>query len=112
MNFRKPESLKNKLDTLIKKYGNEKITIEHGCGCYEFDHYEIEEPSWKNHWESAIIIYVKDFWNNNKVTEFGRYNETNLAKPTLDELRWGCTYKQFTKWDKEFPTIIEIRDYR
>lgn len=111
MHFRKPESLKSKLDTLVKKYGTNKITIEHGCACYEFHHYDYEEPSWKNNWESTITIYVVDFWNG-KVVEFGTYTEKDLAKPTYDELDWGCYDKIFTFWEKQFPTIIEIREYR
>lgn len=108
MHFRKPESLKSKLDTLVKKYGTNKITIEHGCGCYEFHHYDYEESSWKNNWESAITVYVIDFWNG-KVIEFGRYTERELSKPT----EYDCyNYdKVYTRWDKEFPTIIEINEY-
>lgn len=107
MHFRKPESLKSKLDILVNKYGANKITIEHGCGCYEFHHYDYEEPSWKNSWESAITIYVIDFWNN-KVIEFGTYTEKDLAK--VDK-NWGYWGQVYTKWDKEFPTIIEISEY-
>ncbi len=108
MHFRKPKSLKSKLDSLVKKYGAERITIEHGCGYYEFHHYDYVEPSWKNNWEESIIIYVKDFWNNNKVVEFGEYTEKNLAKINDN---WGYYGQIYTKWDKQFPTIIEIDEY-
>lgn len=108
MHFRSPKSLKNKLDLLIKKYGIQSITIEHGCACYEFHHYDYIEPNFENGWEESIIIYIKDFWNNNKITEFGRYNEKNLAK--IDK-GWGYYGQIYTNWDKRYPTIIEIQEY-
>lgn len=108
--FRTPESLKKKLDSMIKKYGNE-FTIDHGIANYQFDHYEYYEPRWENSWTSCIIIYVKDFWHKDEVVEYGRYTEADLCKPTKYDLAWGYFEKYRAVWEKEFPTILEIREY-
>ena len=106
--YRTPESVMKRLDAMQKKLKeNEHISIDHGVAVYKFDHYEYEEPTFKNNFESCLIIYVEDFWTH-KIIEYMRLNESNLRKPNKDD--WFVELVHCS-WEKAFPTILNMREY-
>lgn len=107
MNYRKARTLKNKIDTLVKKYN--KITIEHGVANYEFSHYEFTEGNYRNKFEDTIVIYVVDFWNG-EIIEYMTLTDEMLERPTEEDYEWGFGDFVSAKWDKRYPTLLEIRE--
>lgn len=106
--YRKPESVKKRLDIMKKNLKeNENISIDHGVAVFKFDHYEYKEPSFENNFESSLIIYVEDIWSD-KIIEYMILKERNLRKPTEND--WFVELVHCS-WEKEFPTILNIREY-
>lgn len=106
--YRTVQSLKKKLDEMELKYGK-KFTIDHGIANYAYDHYQYNSPCSDNAWTESITLYVVDFWNG-KVIEYMTLTDRDLRKPTRKELEW-CYMGINASWEKEFPTILEIREY-
>lgn len=108
MIFRKPESIKARLDIMEKKIGKEKMCIDHGVVNYAYSRYEYEEPCCKNNWVSKIYIYVYDFDRNKTEILDMILTEKNLRKPTKDD--WYVELMHCS-WDKRYPSLLEIREY-
>lgn len=106
--FRKPETLKRKIDSLAKKYGRENIILDHGVGSYRFSRYEYEEASLKNNYSSTLKLFYEDF--NDAKTErlYMSLTAEDMRKPTKDD--YGREFV-FCIWEKEYPRILEIREY-
>lgn len=109
MRIRTVKGLKRKLLSLEKQYKKEEISIDHGVAVFGYDHFEYIEPTFENHFTESIIIYVKDFDFNNRIIEYMTLTDENLRKPNGDK----DYYKEFVTciWEKEFPTILYIREY-
>jgi len=104
--YRTPENIKKKIDMLIRDH--KKISIDHGIACYEYDHYEYIEGSYKNNFTPQLDVYVKDFWNNGNVILYMTLTADNMRKPTKND--WFTELVSCT-WEKEFPTILNIKEY-
>ena len=104
--YRTPESVKKRLDLMIKKG---EVVLDHGIGSYEFDHYDYYEPDWSNNFESKLVIYYKDFDVNKTVREYMTVTKNNLRKPTEDDI-----FDWFVDcyWEKEFPTLLYMKEYQ
>ena len=103
--YRTPDSVKKKIDAMLKKG---EVILDHGVGAYEFDHYEYDPPGFENRWQSRLDLFYKDFDKAKTVRLYMSLTENNLRKPNKDD--W---YVELVtcKWDKEFPTLLEVREY-
>lgn len=106
--FRSPESLKRKIDSLVKQYGSERLTLDHGIGNYQYSHYTYEDASWKNKYKSSITIWYIDFDKNKTVKPYMTLTEDNMRKPNKND--WFVELVSCI-WEKEYPTLLEIREY-
>ena len=104
--LRSPESIKKRLD-LMQKSG--KVILDHGVGAYKFDHYDYEEPSFENGYESKLVIYYEDFDMDKTVREYMTVSEGNLRKPTDQDC---MTWLVDCYWDKAYPTLLYMREYQ
>ena len=106
MHLRTPESIKRKLDAMLKK--NETITIDHGVSVYEFDHYDYEAPSVYNKFESMITIWVKDFDPAHTPIVYMQLREDDLRSPNKND--WGIDLITCV-WETAWPMCLYIREY-
>lgn len=106
--YRTAKSIKRRLDVMIKRYGENKITIDHGVANYEFDHYEFTKGSFKNNYVDTIEIFVRDFDRDNSVISYMVASEESLRKPNKKD--W-FTNLIHCSWDSKYPTILYMRDY-
>ncbi len=104
--YRTPESIKRRLDLMLK---NGEVVLDHGCGSYEFDHYDYYEPNVENNWQSKLIVYYKDFDKNHTIREYMSVTEDNLRKPSKDDI-----FSWFVDcyWEKEYPTLLYMKEYQ
>lgn len=108
MIYRKPESIKTRLDLMEKKIGKANIIIDHGVASYSYSRYEYIEPSFKNNWTSSISIYVYDFDKDNTEILYMTVTENDLRKPNKDD--WYVELVHCS-WDKEYPSVLYMREY-
>lgn len=111
MVFRKPQTLKNKLDALEKRLGKDNITIETHPACYQYDHYEFHEGNWENRFVDSIVIYYQDF-DINKTIRSIEITAEDMRHPTKADYLYGSGKDLLNiTWDKRWPTIIDIVEY-
>lgn len=103
--YRTPESIKKRIDTMLKKG---EVILDHGVLACEFDHYEYEEASWENNYTSKLHLFYKDFDTNKTVRYYMTVTENNLRKPTKND--WYVELIHCS-WDKRWPTLLEMREY-
>lgn len=109
--IRSVEQLKKRLDLMIRDYGVENITLEHGAGNYSFSKYfyypqgyDKELNEWRN--TEKMIIFCK---TEGKEKEYMTITDEDLRRPKgeYDYNHWFI----HANWQKKYPTILELAEY-
>lgn len=111
--IRSVEQLKKRLDLMIRDYGAENITLEHGCCNLQFTkyfHYPYGYDEELKQWNDTekIIIFCIDL-TTKKERQYMEITDEDLRKPKgeYDYNHWFV----HANWNKKYPTIIELADY-
>ena len=108
--FRKPSSVKRKIDAMQKKMKKEDIVVDCGVCNYEYDHYEFRNGGYRDgkFHDDEIDIYVIDFVNNKPILLF-TLTEENMREPKGDsDLFMDFNYVHH---DSKYPTLFCITHY-
>jgi len=111
--IRSVTQLKKRLDLMIRDYGAENITLEHGCCNFQFTKYfyypygyDEELKQWND--TEKIIIFCIDL-TTKKERQYMEITDEELRKPKgeYDYNHWFV----HANWKKKYPTILELADY-
>lgn len=111
--IRSVEQLKKRLDLMIRDYGAENITLEHGCCNFQFTKYfyypygyDEELKQWND--TEKIIIFCIDL-TTKKERQYMEITDEDLRRPKgeYDYNHWFV----HANWQKKYPTILELADY-
>ena len=111
--IRSVQQLKKRLDLMIRNYGAENVTLEHGCCNFQFTKYfyypygyNEELKQWND--TEKIIIFCIDL-TTKKERQYMEITDEDLRRPKgeYDYNHWFV----HAHWQKKHPTILELADY-